>query len=336
MANVLNIENLYVSFDTYAGEVQAVRGVSYHVDEGEVLAVVGESGCGKSVTAQTIMKLNPMPPARIKSGKLTLNGIDIIAASEEEMMKIRGKEVSMIFQDPMTSLNPTMQVGKQIVEAIVHHQKLDKKEAQKRAIEMLKKVQIPNAEERAKQYPHEFSGGMRQRAMIAMALSCNPKLLIADEPTTALDVTIQAQIIDLLAEIRKDMNTAIILITHDLGVVANLADRIAVMYAGKIVETGTSREIFKNPKHPYTVALLNSLPKHDTNKSQRLTSIPGSPPDLIAPPKGCAFAGRCTHCMKICRTKQPPVFTVAPGHGSACWLLHQDCPKDRKESAENE
>ena len=222
-------------FHSYAGEVQAVRGVSYFVNEGEVLAVVGESGCGKSVTAQTIMKLNPMPPARIKSGQLTLNGIDIIAADEEEMMKIRGKEVSMIFQDPMTSLNPTMQVGKQIVEAIVHHQKLDKKEAEKRAIEMLKKVQIPNAEERAKQYPHEFSGGMRQRAMIAMALSCNPKLLIADEPTTALDVTIQAQIIDLLADIRKEMNTAIILITHDLGVVANLADRIAVMYAGKIV-----------------------------------------------------------------------------------------------------
>ena len=273
MANVLNIENLYVSFDTYAGEVQAVRGVSYSVDEGEVLAVVGESGCGKSVTAQTIMKLNPMPPARIKSGKLTLNGIDIIAADEAEMMKIRGKEVSMIFQDPMTSLNPTMQVGKQIVEAIVHHQKLGKKEAEARAIEMLKKVQIPNAEERAKQYPHEFSGGMRQRAMIAMALSCNPKLLIADEPTTALDVTIQAQIIDLLADIRKEMNTAIILITHDLGVVANLADRIAVMYAGKIVETGTANDIFNNPSHPYTSALLSSLPKHDTNKSERLTSI---------------------------------------------------------------
>ncbi len=336
MANVLDIENLYVSFDTYAGEVQAVRGVSYYVDEGEVLAVVGESGCGKSVTAQTIMKLNPMPPARIKSGKLTLNGIDIIAANEEDMMKIRGKEVSMIFQDPMTSLNPTMQVGKQIVEAIVHHQKLDKKEAQKRAIEMLKKVQIPNAEERAKQYPHEFSGGMRQRAMIAMALSCNPKLLIADEPTTALDVTIQAQIIDLLAEIRKDMNTAIILITHDLGVVANLADRIAVMYAGKIVETGTSKEIFNHPSHPYTVALLNSLPKHDTNKSERLTSIPGTPPDLIAPPIGCAFASRCSHCMKVCREKQPPVYELGNGHSSACWLLHKDCPAERKEGKKHE
>ena len=336
MANVLNIENLYVSFDTYAGEVQAVRGVSYFVNEGEVLAVVGESGCGKSVTAQTIMKLNPMPPARIKSGKLTLNGIDIIAADEEEMMKIRGKEVSMIFRDPMTSLNPTMQVGKQIVEAIVHHQKLDKKEAEKRAIEMLKKVQIPNAEERAKQYPHEFSGGMRQRAMIAMALSCNPKLLIADEPTTALDVTIQAQIIDLLADIRKEMNTAIILITHDLGVVANLADRIAVMYAGKIVETGVAKDIFKNPSHPYTAALLSSLPKHDTNKSERLTSIPGTPPDLIAPPIGCAFASRCEHCMKVCKSKQPPVFDLGNGHASACWLLHKDCPSERKEGLDNE
>ena len=336
MANVLNIENLYVSFDTYAGEVQAVRGVSYSVDEGEVLAVVGESGCGKSVTAQTIMKLNPMPPARIKSGKLTLNGIDIIAADEAEMMKIRGKEVSMIFQDPMTSLNPTMQVGKQIVEAIVHHQKLGKKEAEARAIEMLKKVQIPNAEERAKQYPHEFSGGMRQRAMIAMALSCNPKLLIADEPTTALDVTIQAQIIDLLADIRKEMNTAIILITHDFGVVANLADRIAVMYAGKIVETGTANDIFNNPSHPYTSALLSSLPKHDTNKSERLTSIPGTPPDLIAPPIGCAFAARCKHCMKVCKSTQPPVFELGNGHASACWLLHKDCPSERKEAADNE
>lgn len=336
MANVLNIENLYVSFDTYAGEVQAVRGVTYHVDEGEVLAVVGESGCGKSVTAQTIMKLNPMPPARIKSGVLTLAGIDIIGATEEEMMKIRGKEVSMIFQDPMTSLNPTMQVGKQIVEAIVHHQKLDKKLAQEKAIEMLKKVQIPNAEERAKQYPHEFSGGMRQRAMIAMALSCNPKLLIADEPTTALDVTIQAQIIDLLSDIRRDMNTAIILITHDLGVVANLADRIAVMYAGKIVETGKSTDIFKNTAHPYTAALLNSLPKHDTDKSERLISIPGTPPDLIAPPVGCAFASRCEKCMKICKSKQPPIFKLGDGHEASCWLLHKDCPKEMKEGTNHE
>ena len=295
--NVLNIKDLYVSFDTYAGEVQAVRGVSYHVDEGEVLGVVGESGCGKSVTAQTIMKLNPMPPAKIKSGEITLDGIDIIATSEDKMQEIRGKEVSMIFQDPMTCLNPTMKVGRQITEAIKHHQKLSKEEAEKRSIEMLKLVQIPNPEERAQQYPHEFSGGMRQRAMIAMALSCNPKLLIADEPTTALDVTIQAQIIDLLGDIRKKTGTAIILITHDLGVVASLVDRVAVMYAGKIVETAKVNDIFKNAAHPYTKALLSSLPSHDTSKEDKLTSIPGTPPDLIKPPVGCGFASRCEKCM---------------------------------------
>lgn len=323
---ILDIKDLHVSFDTYAGEVKAVRGVSYYVNEGEVLAVVGESGCGKSVTAQTIMKLNPMPPARIKSGSIDLDGIDIVNTSETDMQKIRGKDVSMIFQDPMTCLNPTMPVGKQIVEAIKHHSKLDKKQAQEKAVEMLKKVQIPNAEERAKQYPHQFSGGMRQRAMIAMALSCNPKLLIADEPTTALDVTIQAQIVDLLSEIRNEFNTSIILITHDLGVVASLADRIAVMYAGKVVETGTAADIFYNSKHPYTKALLESLPKHDTNKEDVLTSIPGTPPDLLNPPKGCGFASRCKNCMKICLEKQPPEFEVNEGHLSSCWLLHKDCP----------
>lgn len=325
--NVLNIKDLYVSFDTYAGEVQAVRGVSYHVDEGEVLGVVGESGCGKSVTAQTIMKLNPMPPAKIKSGEITLDGIDIIATTEDKMQEIRGKEVSMIFQDPMTCLNPTMKVGRQITEAIKHHQKLSKEEAEKRSIEMLKLVQIPNPEERAQQYPHEFSGGMRQRAMIAMALSCNPKLLIADEPTTALDVTIQAQIIDLLGDIRKKTGTAIILITHDLGVVASLVDRVAVMYAGKIVETAKVNDIFKNAAHPYTKALLSSLPSHDTSKEDKLTSIPGTPPDLIKPPVGCGFASRCEKCMKICKAKQPPVFDLGDGHSASCWLLHKDCPQ---------
>ena len=325
--NVLNIKDLYVSFDTYAGEVQAVRGVSYHVDEGEVLGVVGESGCDKSVTAQTIMKLNPMPPAKIKSGEITLDGIDIIATSEDKMQEIRGKEVSMIFQDPMTCLNPTMKVGRQITEAIKHHQKLSKEEAEKRSIEMLKLVQIPNPEERAQQYPHEFSGGMRQRAMIAMALSCNPKLLIADEPTTALDVTIQAQIIDLLGDIRKKTGTAIILITHDLGVVASLVDRVAVMYAGKIVETAKVNDIFKNAAHPYTKALLSSLPSHDTSKEDKLTSIPGTPPDLIKPPVGCGFASRCEKCMKICKAKQPPVFDLGDGHSASCWLLHKDCPQ---------
>lgn len=326
MANVLEIKDLHVSFDTYAGEVQAVRGVTYHVGDGEVLAVVGESGCGKSVTAQTIMKLNPMPPARIKSGSITLNGIDIVASSEKQMQDIRGKDVSMIFQDPMTCLNPTMQVGKQITEAIKLHRKLSSQEAKDEAIRMLKLVQIPNAEERAKQYPHEYSGGMRQRAMIAMALSCNPKLLIADEPTTALDVTIQAQIIDLLADIKDKIGAAVILITHDLGVVASLADRVAVMYAGKVVETGSVQDIYYNPRHPYTIALLKSLPKHDTSRDETLVSIPGTPPDLLNPPKGCAFASRCERCMKVCQTKQPPIFQLSENHQSSCWLLHKDCP----------
>lgn len=333
MANVLEIKDLRVSFDTYAGEVQAVRGVTYHVDDGEVLAVVGESGCGKSVTAQTIMKLNPMPPARIKSGSITLNGIDIVATSEKEMQSIRGKDVSMIFQDPMTCLNPTMHVGKQITEAIKHHRKLSNEEAEKEAIRMLKLVQIPNAEERAKQYPHEFSGGMRQRAMIAMALSCNPKLLIADEPTTALDVTIQAQIIELLAEIKDQVGAAIILITHDLGVVASLANRVAVMYAGKVVETGTVKDIYYSPSHPYTIALLKSLPKHDTSKDETLVSIPGTPPDLLNPPKGCAFSSRCENCMKICHEKQPPVFKTGESHEASCWLLHKDCPSSNQGGA---
>lgn len=326
MADVLRIENLHVSFDTYAGEVHAVRGVSLHVEEGEVLAIVGESGCGKSVTAKTIMKLNPMPPARIKEGTLELCGKDIVAASEKEMQNIRGQLVSMIFQDPMTCLNPTMKVGKQITETLHKHKKLSGKKCQEEAIRLLKLVQIPNAEERADQYPHEFSGGMRQRAMIAMALSCNPKLLIADEPTTALDVTIQAQIMQLMGKIREETGTAIILITHDLGVVANLADRVAVMYAGKVVEQGTSQDIFYRASHPYTAALLRSLPTVETSRDEELVSIPGTPPDLFAPPKGCAFASRCQHCMKICKENQPPVFTVGEGHTASCWRLHPDFP----------
>lgn len=323
---ILDIQDLRVSFDTYAGEVQAVRGVSFHVDQGEVLAIVGESGCGKSVTAQTIMKLNPMPPARIVSGSIRLGEHDIVAAGEKEMQAIRGKEVSMIFQDPMTCMNPTTQVGKQIVEAIKLHQKLSPKEAKAEAIRCLKQVRIPNPEERAKQYPHQFSGGMRQRAMIAMALSCNPKLLIADEPTTALDVTIQAQIMELLADIKNEIHTAIILITHDLGVVAGSADRVAVMYAGKIVETGSTRDIFYHSAHPYTQALIGSLPSVDVTKQQRLVSIPGTPPDLLAPPKGCGFAARCKYCMRICQEEYPPEFTVGEGHTANCWLLHPDCP----------
>ena len=323
---ILEINNLHVSFDTYAGEVKAVRGVTLHVEEGEVLAIVGESGCGKSVTAQTIMKLNPMPPARIVEGAIRLGEHDIVKASEKEMQAIRGKEVSMIFQDPMTCMNPTTQVGKQIVESIKLHSHLSRQEAHDEAIRCLKQVNIPNPEERAKQYPHEYSGGMRQRAMIAMALSCNPKLLIADEPTTALDVTIQAQIMELLEEGKEKANTAIILITHDLGVVAGIADRVAVMYAGKIVETGTTEQIFYQHKHPYTEALLRSLPSTESGKRDPLMSIPGTPPDLLDPPKGCGFAARCHHCMKICKEEQPPEFELGDGHKASCWLLHPDCP----------
>lgn len=332
---IIDIKNLHVSFDTYAGEVKAVRGVSLHVNEGEVLAIVGESGCGKSVTAQTIMKLNPMPPARIPQGSVTLGDIDIVAAPERKMQEIRGKDISMIFQDPMTCLNPTMHVGKQIVEAIKHHRHLSWDEAKAEAIKYLRLVNIPNPEERAKQYPHEFSGGMRQRAMIAMALSCNPKLLIADEPTTALDVTIQAQIMDLLQEIKDETNTAIILITHDLGVVASMADRVAVMYAGKVVETGTCEDIFYRHQHPYSQALLKSLPSIDAKKTDRLVSIPGTPPNLLNPPVGCAFAARCEHCMGICKEEQPPEFTVERGHTAACWLLHPDCPGKEERGDKN-
>lgn len=330
MKRVLQVKDLHVSFDTYAGEIKAVRGVSFELNEGEVLAIVGESGCGKSVTAQTIMKLNPMPPAKIVNGEILLCDKDIAKTSEKEMMKIRGKDVSMIFQDPMTCLNPTMQVGKQLTEAIRHHRKLSKDEAEKEAIRLLDLVKIPNAKQRAKQYPHEFSGGMRQRVMIAMALSCAPKLLIADEPTTALDVTIQAQIMDLLQEIKEKTNTAIILITHDLGVVASMADRVAVMYAGKIVETGSAEDIFYRPAHPYTKALLKSLPTVDMNRSERLVSIGGTPPDLLNPPKGCGFANRCTNCMKICLTEPAPDFYPGENHRSACWLLHEDCPSDNR------
>ena len=326
MSKVLEIKDLHVSFDTYAGVVQAVRGVTFSLDEGEVLAVVGESGCGKSVTAQTIMRLNPMPPARIPAGDVRLGEHDIVKASEKEMQKIRGNEVAMIFQDPMTCLNPTMKVGKQIVEAIKHHRKLSSSEAKAEAIKYLKLVNIPNPEERADQYPHEFSGGMRQRAMIAMALSCNPKLLIADEPTTALDVTIQAQIIDLIKALQKEKNASVILITHDLGVVANIADRIVVMYAGQIVERGTSIEVFHHPRHPYTNALLEAVPRLDLQNKQQLASIEGTPPDLIAPPKGCPFCTRCKYCMEICCEQQPPVLNFGDGHEASCWLYQLETP----------
>ena len=324
---ILEIQNLVVSFYTYAGEVQAVRDVSLTLEKGEVLAIVGESGCGKSVTAQSAMKLVPSPPGKLKSGRIIFDGKDITNYSERKMESVRGSAMGMIFQDPMSALNPTMQVGRQIVESLRKHTKMSRKEAKERALEMLRMVGIPNPERRFKQYPHEFSGGMRQRAMIAIALACNPKLLIADEPTTALDVTIQAQILDLMQELRKKLDTGIILSTHDLGVVAGIAENIAVMYAGKVVERGTADDIFYRPCHPYTWGLLKSVPRVDAENKEQLVPIVGTPPDLLAPPKGCAFAARCQYAMEICYERQPEETCVEGGHCTSCWLRHPDAPK---------
>ena len=324
---ILTVKDLEVSFDTYIGEIKAVRGVSFEVNEGEVIAIVGESGCGKSVTAQTIMKLNPSPPARIVNGEIILDGQDIIGLDEKHMEAVRGSVVSMVFQDPMTSLNPTMLIGNQICETLLIRRTMGKSDAWKKAIELLELVQVPNAERRAKQYPHQFSGGMRQRVMIAMALAYSPKLLIMDEPTTALDVTIQAQILDLIKDIQKKTAASIILITHDLGIVAGIAQRIIVMYAGKIVETGSLEDIFYNSKHPYTWGLMKSIPRLDQNKTRELHQITGNPPDLYAPPEGCAFADRCDYCMNICKETDPELFGLENDHKSACWLLHPKAPK---------
>lgn len=323
MENILEIKDLQVSFHTYGGEVKAVRGVNFKVKRGETIAIVGESGCGKSVTAQTIMRLIPIPPGEIKEGgSILFNGEELTSKSDRQMENIRGKEMGMIFQDPMTSLNPTMKVGRQITEGLMKHQKMTRNQANERAIEMFRLVGIPQPESRVDQYPHEFSGGMRQRTMIAIALACNPNLLIADEPTTALDVTIQAQILELMKDIQKKMGTSIILITHDLGVVADMCDRIVVMYAGKVVETGTLDEIFYRPQHPYTKGLLKSVPRLDTNKNDELTPIFGTPPDLLNPPKGCAFCARCESAMKICQDNDPIIEKVEGNHEAACWLNH--------------
>lgn len=326
---ILEVKDLAISFKTYGGEVQAIRGVNFHLNKGETLAIVGESGSGKSVTSQAIMRLIPMPPGYFKRGEILFDGQDIVKKTEKQMQTIRGKDISMIFQDPMTSLNPTMKVGKQITEVLFKHEQISKEAAEKRAIELLELVGIPMPEKRIKQYPHEFSGGMRQRVVIAMALAADPKLLIADEPTTALDVTIQAQILELMKEIQQKVETSIIFITHDLGVVANVADRVAVMYAGQIVETGTVDEIFYNPKHPYTWGLLASMPSLDTDGGAegKLTAIPGTPPDLTNPPKGDAFALRSDYAMKIDFEQEPPMFKVSDTHYVKSWLLHPNAPK---------
>ena len=325
---LLEVKNLRINFKTYAGLVQAVRGVDFTLAKGETLAIVGESGSGKSVTSNALMRLIPQPAGRYEDGQILFEGKDLLKLSEREMESIRGNEIAMIFQDPMTALNPTMRVGKQIMEVILTHKKgVSKEAAKQRAIELLAEVGIPDPERRFKQYPHEFSGGMRQRVVIAIALAAEPKILIADEPTTALDVTIQAQILELMKKIQEKNGNAIIFITHDLGVVANVADRVAVMYAGQIVEYGSSHDIFYNPKHPYTWGLLGSMPDLDSEDSEELYTIPGAPPNLINPPIGDAFAPRNPYALAIDYKAEPPFYEVSPGHYAKTWLLHPEAPK---------
>ena len=323
---LLSVRNLKTSFFTHVGEVKAVRGISFDVNEGEVLGIVGESGSGKSVTSLSIMGLLQYP-GRVVDGEILLNGEDILTYSKNQMRRVRGKEIAMIFQDPMTILNPVYTIGNQIMEMILEHEKMSRREARARAIEMLKLVGIPAAEKRIDSYPHEFSGGMRQRVMIALALSCNPKLLIADEPTTALDVTIQAQILNLIKKLNRQFGMTTMLITHDLGVVATVCDKVAVMYGGLIMEYGTADEIFYHPRHPYTMGLLGSIPHVDGGEKRRLIPIDGTPPDLINPPKGCPFSTRCKYCMNVCTREQPPYF-AEDKHRTMCWMLDADAPKD--------
>ena len=323
---LLSVRDLKTSFFTHVGEVKAVRGISFDVNEGEVLGIVGESGSGKSVTSLSIMGLLQYP-GRVVDGEILLNGEDILTYSKDQMRKVRGKEIAMIFQDPMTSLNPVYTIGNQVMEMILEHEKMTKREARARAIEMLKLVGIPAAEKRIDSYPHEFSGGMRQRVMIALALSCNPKLLIADEPTTALDVTIQAQILNLIKKLNRQFGMTTMLITHDLGVVATVCDKVAVMYGGLIMEYGTADEIFYHPRHPYTMGLLGSIPHVDGGEKRRLIPIDGTPPDLINPPKGCPFSTRCKYCMNLCTREQPQYF-AEDKHRTMCWMLDVDAPKD--------
>ncbi len=328
MSSLLEVSDLGTWFYTRQGIVKAVDGVDFEVAAGETLAIVGESGCGKSMTALSLMRLIPDPPGRIVSGSIKLAGRDLLKISEEEMRDVRGNEISMIFQEPMTSLNPVMTIGKQISEALILHRDMDRKQAMKRAIEMLELVRIPEPAQRAKEYPHQLSGGMRQRAMIAMALACNPKVLIADEPTTALDVTIQAQILELIVELQREFSAAVLLITHDLGVVAETAHRVIVMYAGRKVEEASVGELFARPLHPYTVGLMNSIPRLDLMRGQtdrsneRLQEIPGIVPPLFDLPSGCAFAPRCSRADDKCRSERPVYEEKQPGHWAACWHTH--------------
>lgn len=322
---ILEVKNLETSFFTYVGEVKAVRDVSFHVNKGEILGIVGESGSGKSVTSMSVIRLLA-DSGVIKNGEIIFKGNDLAKLSEKEMRKIRGNEITMIFQDPMTSLNPLYSIGNQIEEIILEHKKVSKKEARERTIKMLELVGIPSPEERVDYYPSEFSGGMRQRVMIAMALACEPDLLIADEPTTALDVTIQAQVLRLIKQLNEKTDTSTILITHDLGVVASTCDRVLVMYGGQIMEQGTDEDIFYSPRHPYTMGLLKSIPKAGLGFKEKLEPISGSTPDMLKPPSGCPFYPRCDYAMNICKLEEPEYIEVKENHLAKCWLLHENAP----------
>ena len=336
MDDILRVEDLHVEIKTHHGLVKAVRGVDFYLKKGETLAIVGESGCGKSISVKATMRLLPSN-GRISGGSVKLEGRELTQLTEREMLKIRGSDIAMIFQDPMTSLNPTMTVGKQIVEMLKAHRKdMSKEQMKARALELIELVGISNPEMRYKQYPHELSGGMRQRIVIAIALACDPKVLIADEPTTALDVTIQAQILDLMKEIQQKTGMGILFITHNLGVVAEICDNVSVMYAGRIVEQGGVEDIFYRPGHPYTLGLLRSMPRVDVGSRERLIPIPGTPVDMLDPPPGCPFAPRCESCMQVCLEKAPPDVTLGEGHRAACWLRVREQLQARREGAYHE
>ena len=320
MPPLLQVKDLRTYFYTEEGLVKAVDGVTYDVQEGETLALVGESGCGKSISALSLLKLIPIPPGRIVSGEVLFEGDDLLKLDEGDIRKIRGNRISMVFQEPMTSLNPVLTIGNQMTEALQLHLKLDRQAATARAIQLLEMVGVAEADRRITDYPHQFSGGMRQRVMIAMAMACNPKLLIADEPTTALDVTIQAQVLEVMARLSREFGTAVIIITHNLGVVARYADRVNVMYAGKIIETSTAENVYDDPRHPYTLGLLRSVPRLDEVMEEKLIPIEGLPPDLGHLPEGCAFYERCTFRIDKCRTEYPPLVLVSDNHYAACWV----------------
>jgi oligopeptide transport system ATP-binding protein len=326
MPPLLQVKDLRTHFYTEEGLVKAVDGVSYDVQEGETLALVGESGCGKSISALSLLKLIPIPPGRIVSGEVLFDGEDLMKLNEDEIRKIRGNRISMVFQEPMTSLNPVLTIGKQMTEALELHLKLNREAARARAVQLLEMVGVAEAERRITDYPHQFSGGMRQRVMIAMAMACNPRLLIADEPTTALDVTIQAQVLEVMARLSREFGTAVIIITHNLGVVARYADRVNVMYAGRIIEMASAADVYADPRHPYTLGLLKSVPRLDQVTDEKLVPIEGLPPDLGHLPPGCAFYARCTYRLDKCREEYPPFAQVAENHYAACWV---DVTKER-------